>query len=120
MGDQWWDNITLCEAGGHNFTQTTSTGLEFRCIVHDICKRPALSHNVRRRYRRHAPPVRTAAARTAAPAVLDCNAHPTPSLYPHPQPHTHSDRHPHPSLTRGVEQNLLGIAPSLQPLASSL
>ena len=55
MGDRWWDNITLCEAGGHNFTQTTSTGLEFRCIVHDICKRPALSHNVRR----DAPPART-------------------------------------------------------------
>eukprot|EP00964_Phaeocystis_antarctica_P003991 scaffold2131_cov59-Phaeocystis_antarctica.AAC.2 len=111
MGDQWWDNITLCEAGGHNFTQTTSTGLEFRCIVHDICKRPALSHNVRR-HRRDAS--RTASTRPHSGACRPrLYRHATSSPYPHPQPHAHSDRHPHPSHTRGAERNLLGIAPSL-------
>ena len=92
MGDQWWDNITLCEAGGHNFTQTTSTGLEFRCIVHDICKRPALSHNVR--HRRHTPPTCTAAPNVLVPP-------PSPPPSPHPRPY--------PRLALGAEQNLLGI-----------
>jgi len=71
MGDQWWDNITLCEAGGHSFNQTTSTGLEFRCIVHDICKRPDISHNVR-----HAPPAGTAAPECPSPTPSSPRAHP--------------------------------------------
>ena len=42
----WLPNITVCEVGGHTFNTTTSTGLEYTCIVHDVCKRPMLSHNV--------------------------------------------------------------------------
>ena len=43
----WLPNITVCEVGGHTFNKTTSTGKEFQCIVHDVCKQPMLSHNVR-------------------------------------------------------------------------
>ena len=74
--------MTLCEAGGHNFTQTTSTGLEFRCIVHDICKRPALSHNVSPSPPPAAQTLSPTLALTHALSAILFHSHIDPNLHP--------------------------------------